>query len=122
MLFRSLEVTDPESDEAVEIYISLVGSGLGRGEASSLAYAATRQCIFACDEKTGCFRRAVDRLRLENRIVTTRDLFNLAVHENRIELKAANSMIEALRTHYRYNCEGLHANEDLPPALTKLVL
>ncbi len=113
----ALEVTDPESVEAVGIYISLLDSGLGRGEASSLAFAAIRKCVLACDEKTGCFRRAVDRLRLANSVVTTRDLINLAVHENRFDLKTANLMIEALRTHHRFSCDELTANEDLPPAL-----
>lgn len=93
----ALEVTDPDSVEAVGIYISLLDSGLGRGEASSLAFAATRKCVLACDEKTGCFRRAVDRLRLGNSVVTTRNLINLAVHESRLDMKTANLMIEALR-------------------------
>lgn len=112
-----IEVVDSDSEEAIKHYIELRDGGLGKGEASCLAYCSiTSYSVMACDEKGRCFLRAVGMLGLEDRIVTTRDLVNLAVHEGRLALDEANVLLADLRTRFRFSSSDLNIGEPLPPA------
>jgi len=112
-----IEVVDPESTEVREAYIELREAGLGKGEASCLAFCGdTEGILLACDERAGCFHRAVSKLHLEGRIVTTRDLINLAAHEGRLSLDQANGLLADLRTRFRFSSPDLCSDEPLPPA------
>lgn len=114
-----IEVVDPNSEEAIKFYIKLRDDGLGKGEASCLAYCTiTSYTVLACDEKARCFLRAVEKLGLEDRIVTTRDLVNLAVHEGRLSLNEANTLLADLRTRFRFSSADLQTGEPLPLAFT----
>jgi len=86
----ALKEVDPDSIEVVRLHLSLRQDGLGEGEASSLAYAAVEGCILACDEKNRCFITAAEKIGFLDRLVTTRDLLNLAVIEKRLSLEQAN--------------------------------
>jgi predicted nucleic acid-binding protein len=115
-----IEVADPDSARAMELYLDLREGGLGKGEASCLGLCCiTGGAILACDERAGCFLRAVSKLDLREHLVTTRDLINLAVQDGRLTLGAANRLLGDLRTRFRYNSDDLQSGEDLPPAFEK---
>lgn len=115
----SIEAVDSDSDQAVEVYLDLVDGGLGKGEASCLALCSiTAETVLACDERGRCFRRAVARLGLDRRLVSTRDLINLAVKKETLSPEEADTLLADLRTRHRFDCEALAPDEPLPPALT----
>lgn len=113
----ALKMVDPDSIDVVNLHLSIRQTGLGEGEASSLAYAATEGCILACDEKNRCFITAAERIGILDRLVTTRDLLNLAVIEERLSLEQANLLIAELGKKHRYHCRKLSSNDSLPAVL-----
>lgn len=113
----ALKVVDPDSIDVVNLHLSIRQAGLGEGEASSLAYAATEGCILACDEKNRCFITAAEKIGILDRLVTTRDLLNLAVTEERLSLEQANLLIAELGKKHRYHCRKLSSHDSLPAVL-----
>jgi predicted nucleic acid-binding protein len=110
---------DPVDPAAVGVFMAAIERGLGRGEASCMAFCETSDALLGCDEKAKCFMKVVEGSGLSDRLVTTRDLINLAVQDGRLTLGAANRLLGDLRTRFRYSSDDLQSGEDLPPAFEK---
>ncbi len=57
------------------------------------------------------------RIGILDRLVTTRDLLNLAVIEERLSLEQANLLIAELGEKHRYHCNKLSSHDSLPAVL-----
>ena len=83
-----------ETPDTLELFATLVRT-LGRGEAASLALAATRGYGIACDEKRVFRREALARLG-ERRLLTTPGILLLAIREGLVTVEDADRMKAAL--------------------------
>jgi predicted nucleic acid-binding protein len=92
-LLRKESVTEPI---ALALFAELVQI-MGRGEAASLALAATRAWYLACDEKR-VFRRKALELVGENRMVTTPGIIILCIRAGLTTVEEADRMKAILET------------------------
>ncbi|MDM7992081.1 MAG: hypothetical protein QUS11_02085 [Candidatus Fermentibacter sp.] len=105
-----IELIDPDPS-ALDMFIAAIESGLGRGEASCIAFSIATGILLGCDEKARCFRRLTEAAGLSGRIVTTRDLVVMAILEGRLCIDDANILLGELRTRFRFNVPDIRQCE-----------
>ncbi len=106
-----MDSLDPVDPAAVGAFVDAIEGGLDRGEASCIALSAAVGILLGCDEKARCFMRVVEANGLSGRIVTTRDLKIMAIHEGRLGIDEANVLLGDLRTCFKYNAPEIQQGE-----------